>query len=98
MNFQELLMKITIEEIDYFYDAAGNRTLKKICDDNGDTDVNYTYDLNNRLLEESTNYYSKNEIDVTKYVYDNNGNQIKKIGYTTKGGKWLTKSGFSFRK
>ena len=72
------------EEIDYFYDAAGNRTLKKICDDNGDTDVNYTYDLNNRLLEESTNYYSKNEIDVTKYVYDNNGNQIKKIGYTTK--------------
>ena len=73
------------EEIDYFYDAAGNRTLKKICDDNGDTDVNYTYDLNNRLLEESTNYYSKNEIDVTKYVYDNNGNQIKKIGYTTKG-------------
>ena len=73
------------EEIDYFYDAAGNRTLKKICDDNGDTDVNYTYDLNNRLLEESTNYYSKNEIDVTKYVYDNNGNQIKKIGYITKG-------------
>ena len=73
------------EEIDYFYDAAGNRTLKKICDDNGDTDVNYTYDLNNRLLEESTDYYSKNEIDVTKYVYDNNGNQIKKIGYITKG-------------
>ena len=72
------------EEIDYFYDAAGNRTLKKICDDNGDTDVNYTYDLNNRLLEESTNYYSKNKTDVTKYVYDNNGNQIKKIGYTTK--------------
>ena len=73
------------EEIDYFYDAAGNRTLKKICDDNGDTDVNYTYDLNNRLLEESTNYYSKNKTDVTKYVYDNNGNQIKKIGYITKG-------------
>ena len=73
------------EEIDYYYDVAGNRTLKKICDDNGDTDVNYTYDLNNRLLEESTNYYSKNEIDVTKYVYDNNGNQIKKIGYITKG-------------
>ena len=73
------------EEIDYFYDAAGNRTLKKICDDNGDTDVNYTYDLNNRLLEESTDYYSKNETDVTKYVYDNNGNQIKKIGYITKG-------------
>ena len=73
------------EEIDYFYDAAGNRTLKKICDDNGDTDVNYTYDLNNRLLEESTDYYAKNETDVTKYVYDNNGNQIKKIGYTTKG-------------
>ena len=59
--------------------------MKTICDDNGDTDVNYTYDLNNRLLEESTNYYSKNEIDVTKYVYDNNGNQIKKIGYITKG-------------
>ena len=73
------------KEIDYFYDAAGNRTLKKICDDNGDTDVNYTYDLNNRLLEESTNYYSKNKTDVTKYVYDNNGNQIKKIGYITKG-------------
>ncbi|MFR5772023.1 MAG: hypothetical protein ACLUE7_01190 [Lachnospirales bacterium] len=32
------------EEIDYYYDVAGNRTLKKICDDNGDTDVNYTYD------------------------------------------------------
>ena len=73
------------EEIDYYYDAAGNRTLKTICDDNGDTDVNYTYDLNNRLLEESTNYYSKNKTDVTKYVYDNNGNQIKKIGYITKG-------------
>ena len=73
------------EEIDYYYDAAGNRTMKKICDDNGDTDVNYTYDLNNRLLEESTNYYSKNKTDVTKYVYDNNGNQIKKIGYITKG-------------
>ena len=73
------------EEIDYYYDAAGNRTMKKICDDNGDTEVNYTYDLNNRLLEESTDYYAKNETDVTKYVYDNNGNQIKKIGYTTKG-------------
>ena len=73
------------EEIDYYYDAAGNRTLKTICDDNGDTEVNYTYDLNNRLLEESTDYYAKNETDVTKYVYDNNGNQIKKIGYTTKG-------------
>ena len=73
------------EEIDYYYDAAGNRTLKKICDDNGDTDVNYTYDLNNRLLEESTDYYAKNETDVTKYVYDNNGDQIKKIGYITKG-------------
>ena len=73
------------EEIDYYYDAAGNRTMKKICDDNGDTEVNYTYDLNNRLLEESTDYYAKNETDVTKYVYDNNGNQIKKIGYITKG-------------
>ena len=73
------------EEIDYYYDAAGNRTQKRICDDNGDTDVNYTYDLNNRLLEESTDYYAKDETDVTKYVYDNNGNQIKKIGYITKG-------------
>ena len=73
------------EEIDYYYDAAGNRTLKTICDDNGDTDVNYTYDLNNRLLEESNHSYANNETDVTKYVYDNNGNQIKKIGYTTKG-------------
>ena len=73
------------EEIDYFYDAAGNRTLKKICDDNGDTDVNYTYDLNNRLLEESNHSYANNKTDVTKYVYDNNGNQIKKIGYITKG-------------
>ena len=72
------------EEIDYYYDAAGNRTLKTICDDNGDTDVNYTYDLNNRLLEESNHSYANNETDVTKYVYDNNGNQIKKIGYTTK--------------
>ena len=73
------------EEIDYYYDAAGNRTLKTICDDNGDTDVNYTYDLNNRLLEESNHSYANNETDVTKYVYDNNGSQIKKIGYTTKG-------------
>ena len=72
------------EEIDYYYDAAGNRTLKTICDDNGDTDVNYTYDLNNRLLEESNHSYANNKTDVTKYVYDNNGNQIKKIGYTTK--------------
>ena len=73
------------EEIDYYYDVAGNRTLKKICDDNGDTDVNYTYDLNNRLLEESNHSYANNKTDVTKYVYDNNGNQIKKIGYITKG-------------
>ena len=73
------------EEIDYYYDAAGNRTMKKICDDNGDTEVDYTYDLNNRLLEESNNSYANNKTDVTKYVYDNNGNQIKKIGYTTKG-------------
>ena len=73
------------EEIDYYYDAAGNRTMKTICDDNGDTEVNYTYDLNNRLLEESNHSYANNETDVTKYVYDNNGNQIKKIGYTTKG-------------
>ena len=72
------------EEIDYYYDAAGNRTLKTICDDNGDTEVNYTYDLNNRLLEESNHSYANNKTDVTKYVYDNNGNQIKKIGYTTK--------------
>ena len=73
------------EEIDYYYDAAGNRTMKTICDDNGDTEVNYTYDLNNRLLEESNHSYANNKTDVTKYVYDNNGNQIKKIGYTTKG-------------
>ena len=73
------------EEIDYYYDAAGNRTMKKICDDNGDTEVDYTYDLNNRLLEESNHSYANNKTDVTKYVYDNNGNQIKKIGYTTKG-------------
>ena len=73
------------EEIDYYYDAAGNRTLKTICDDNGDTEVNYTYDLNNRLLEESNHSYANNKTDVTKYVYDNNGNQIKKIGYITKG-------------
>ena len=73
------------EEIDYYYDAAGNRTMKTICDDNGDTEVNYTYDLNNRLLEESNHSYANNKTDVTKYVYDNNGNQIKKIGYITKG-------------
>ena len=73
------------EEIDYYYDAAGNRILKTICDDNGDTEVNYTYDLNNRLLEESNHSYANNKTDVTKYVYDNNGNQIKKIGYITKG-------------
>lgn len=73
------------EEIDYYYDAAGNRTLKTICDDNGDTEVDYAYDLNNRLLEESNHSYANNKTDVTKYVYDNNGNQIKKIGYTTKG-------------
>ena len=73
------------EEIDYYYDAAGNRTMKTICDDNGDTEVDYTYDLNNRLLEESNHSYANNKTDVTKYVYDNNGNQIKKIGYITKG-------------
>lgn len=73
------------EEIDYYYDAAGNRTMKTICDDNGDTEVDYAYDLNNRLLEESNHSYANNKTDVTKYVYDNNGNQIKKIGYTTKG-------------
>ena len=72
------------EEIDYYYDAAGNRTMKTICDDNGDTEVDYAYDLNNRLLEESNHSYANNKTDVTKYVYDNNGNQIKKIGYTTK--------------
>ena len=59
--------------------------MKTICDDNGDTEVNYTYDLNNRLLEESNHSYANNKTDVTKYVYDNNGNQIKKIGYITKG-------------
>ena len=73
------------EEIDYYYDAAGNRTMKTICDDNGDTEVDYAYDLNNRLLEESNHSYANNKTDVTKYVYDNNGNQIKKIGYITKG-------------
>ena len=59
--------------------------MKTICDDNGDTEVVYAYDLNNRLLEESNHSYANNKTDVTKYVYDNNGNQIKKIGYITKG-------------
>ena len=66
----------------YYYDTAGNRTSEVI---NGDNEIEYTYDLNNRLLEESNHSYANNETDVTKYVYDNNGNQIKKIGYTTKG-------------
>ena len=38
-----------------------------------------------KYVKESNHSYANNETDVTKYVYDNNGNQIKKIGYTTKG-------------
>ena len=37
-----------------------------------------------KYVKESNHSYANNETDVTKYVYDNNGNQIKKIGYTTK--------------
>ena len=35
-----------------------------------------------KYVKESNHSYANN---VTKYVYDNNGNQIKKMGYATKG-------------
>ena len=67
---------------EYTYDARGNRVSKYTSAD--DITVDYTYDLNNRLYEETwieeyydgSTYYDVNHW--RSYTYDNNGNMLSK--------------------
>jgi len=62
---------ITVESYSYTYDDYSNRATKSV--QTGGT-TTYTYDVNNRLLKEST--INGSVTLVTNYGYDNNGNQI----------------------
>ncbi len=62
----------------YTFDDNSNRKTKTTTEG---TAIAYTYDKNNRLLTETKviEGTTENEIAVTLYEYDNNGNQVKKI-------------------
>ncbi len=62
----------------YTFDDNSNRKTKTTTEG---TTIAYTYDKNNRLLTETKviEGTTENEIAVTLYEYDNNGNQVKKI-------------------
>ena len=63
----------------YEYDAFGNRTS---LNEFGKGVTSYTYDANNRLLNEINTDSSGELISRTNYYYDNNGNQTKKQNLT----------------
>ena len=60
--------------IDYAYNAVGNRLVR---DDSLEGRTTYGYDANDRLLTENL------AADVTRYEYDNNGNQCRRIDVAT---------------
>ncbi len=67
--------------IAYTYDAVGNRLAKSVADISGVTTTAYTYDNNDRLLEEQTVFDDlsgapANQTSVKTYTYDPNGNML----------------------
>lgn len=66
---------------DYDYDAAGNRTYKNYASPNGDYEIDYTYDKNNRLIKERQYGDAPENNRVTSYQYDKNGNRISRRYY-----------------
>ena len=71
----------------YSYDLRGNRISSYISKDNSvGTEVNYTYDLNDRLADSTFEDRIFGETDTTTggthYRYDNNGNLISEQKYT----------------
>lgn len=80
--------------ITYAYDKKGNRTSMKVT---GLVDEPYTtyysYDKNNRLVEEEKIYTSDYDEERTEYFYDPNGNMISKAKSThTKSSAFITMS------
>lgn len=64
-----------------FYDSLGNVTARlEYADEKCITDITYTYDENNRIIEERTWSYLERDTPVTNiyYTYDENGNLINK--------------------
>ncbi|WP_368233499.1 RHS repeat-associated core domain-containing protein [Anaerotruncus rubiinfantis] len=79
----------------YSYDRFGNRATMLVMDENWDDQyqINYTYDLNNRLLSESKeDIAGTNGTTVTTYTYDNNGSQLTKV--TVDGTETRSYNGF----
>jgi len=63
--------------INYGYDNFGNRAYSRLNRDGDDVLVDYTYDINNRLIRMTESQGS--EITETHCYYDNNGNLINKL-------------------
>ena len=71
----------------YSYDLRGNRISSYISKDNSvGTEVNYTYDLNDRLADSTFEDRIFGQTDTTTggthYRYDNNGNMLSEQKYT----------------
>ena len=66
---------------DYDYDAAGNRTYKNYASPNGDYEIDYVYDKNNRLIKERQYGDAPENNRATSYQYDKNGNRISRRYY-----------------
>ena len=73
--------KLNICYTDYDYDAAGNRIYENFASNDGDYEIDYTYDKNNRLIKERQYSDVQENNRVTSYRYDKNGNRIGKSYY-----------------
>jgi RHS repeat-associated protein len=65
------------QTMEYTFDNRGNRTSKRVRNDHPDVEnyqIDYTYDLNNRLKTTAATWVHIKEISA--YTYDNNGNQL----------------------
>ncbi len=79
---------------EYGYDKAGNRLTERIINGSQTTLTMYAYDERNRLLT-TTLQTPTGSREISKYVYDNNGNTLQKTKETTKKADPLEKPSFS---
>ncbi|MCL2281233.1 MAG: hypothetical protein FWC25_01045, partial [Dehalococcoidia bacterium] len=68
---------VVTESYSYTYDFAHNRLSMLVENSSGAIVTSYLYDLNNRLIKET-----KGSSVITRYSYDDNGNQILKYYQT----------------